>query len=601
MNFKTATLDTWVKTKLKSLNNIQQQSIPSIEQRKNTLIISPTGSGKTLAAFLSIIDYLLDLQEKQHLQDHVYCLYISPLKALNNDIRKNLETPLNEMKLLANHEIKLRVAVRTGDTPQKERAKMLALPPHILITTPESLGILLSTPKFSKHLHSLEFVIVDEIHSLIQSKRGTFLAGLLERLQDLAPSMCRIGLSATVSPIQEVALYLSGYTDQGAPRPMNIINHGTRRQLNLTVKLPGINLIQSSYEQILGSIGKDLVQEIINSRTSLCFANTRNGAERFGHYLKQYFGEEKIGVHHGSMEKKERLTIEDLLKQGKLKAVVTSSSLELGIDIGSIDKVIQIGSPKKVSTLLQRIGRSGHHQTKISKGVLYPLDKEDFLETLVLVNQAKKGEIEPVIIPKLCLDVLAQLLVGMAITKIMDVKTALRIIKRSSPYRELTETAIIKVLRSLSKGVGENHWKYARIWFDENTKQFGKKRSSRAIYYQNIGTIPDVASYDVILKDSRKKIGELDGSFAELLNPEDTFILGGKTYSVIRLIGNKVLVQLNPLGIPNIPSWYGEALARPLTTSKALCHLLNQVEEYWKKIMAFSTKKQSRGFFLLGN
>jgi len=376
----------WFNSQFKDFSEPQRFSIVNIHQRENTLISSPTGSGKTLSAFLSIISELARLSEQEQLEDKVYCIYISPLKALANDIEKNLNEPLKGIKELAEKKgkkIKIRTAIRTGDTSASEKSSMLKKTPHVLITTPESLAIILCAPKFREKLRDVKWVIVDEIHALASGKRGVHLSLSLERLQNLA-NFTRIGLSATVSPLEEIAKFLVGIEDTRKEkyRTCRIVDTQFIKKLDLKVLSPVENLIRSSHEDMHKKM-YELIDTLIQShKTTLIFTNTRAATERVVHHLKDKFPKnytgiidtesgkigDFIGAHHGSLSKDHRLNIENRLKQGKIRCVVSSTSLELGIDIGYIDLVILLGSPKSVARALQRIGRSGHKLHDEAKG-----------------------------------------------------------------------------------------------------------------------------------------------------------------------------------------------------------------------------------------
>ena len=408
----------WFTNRFEDFTEPQSYAVPLIHQRKNVLVSSPTGSGKTLTAFTSIINELFKYSKEGKLEDRVYAVYISPLKALANDIDKNLEEPLREMRetaeRLGTEFPNIRVGVRTGDTSQSERQKMLRKPPHILITTPESLALILAAPKFREKLSGVEYVILDEIHEVCDSKRGVFLSLTLERLQDICSKpFVRVGLSATLAPINEVAEYLCGY-ENGAPRDFNIVEIMRQRDLDIQVICPTEDMTALPYEVVNAKMYDRLSEMINEHRTTIVFTNTRSGTENIVYKLRER-GLESVEAHHGSLAKETRLDVEERLKNGELKCVVSSTSLELGIDIGFVDLVVQIGSPKSVAKGLQRIGRSGHGHGLTSKGRILVFEKDDLVECAVLCRAAHDKHIDRVSISEICLDVLSQSVVGMSL------------------------------------------------------------------------------------------------------------------------------------------------------------------------------------------
>ena len=551
----------------------QLYAIPRVKQGRNILIFSPTGTGKTLAAFLAILDDLFRLAEKGKLEDHVYCLYVSPLRALINDIRKNLLVPLEGIKKVAEelgYEIKqeIRVAVRHGDTPQSERQRMLKKPPHVLCTTPETLGIILVAPKFRERLKGIRWVIVDEVHELASNKRGAHLSLSLERLVHLTGEFVRIGLSATQAPVEEIAKWLVGFEDpdKHLPRDCEIIEVPAIKRFDLKVIVPVRDLREKTKaSERMYKIMKDL---ILKHKTVLVFTNTRSGSERVAFKLSKELGEDfqdLIGTHHSSLGREVRLLVEDKLKKGQMKVVVTSTSLELGIDIGWIDLVIQVGSPKQINKGLQRIGRSGHALDKVSKGIFIPLEEDDLEECLVIAKCIYMRKLDKIRIPKNCLDILAQHLIGMSMNQKWNVYEAYSLVRRSYTFIDLPFEKFLDVLKYLGGHFAELEYRkvYRKIWFDEKEMMFGRKRGIRAIYSPNVGIIPDELSYYVLEHRSPPRvIGKLSEPFVERLVPGDVFVLAGRKFKVLKIRGDIVHVQETKEENPTVPSWIGEMLPR---------------------------------------
>ncbi|MBZ9571707.1 ATP-dependent helicase [Methanobrevibacter sp. TMH8] len=575
----------WFDNTFNDFTPAQKQAIVDIHNNNNVLVSSPTGSGKTLTAFLSVISELTTLAEKGNLEDKVYCIYISPLKALDNDIEKNLEVPLSEIDKIAikngatykktatktEKGLGIRKAVRTGDTTQYQRSKMLKTPPHILITTPETLSILLVAPKFREKLANVKYVIIDEIHSLAENKRGVHLSLSLERLQHLIGGYTRIGLSATVSPLEKVANFLVGY-EYGTPRDCLIVDVNYLKKLDMEVLSPVDDIVVADSEETRLAMYNLVDDLIMEHKTSLIFTNTRRGTESMVYNLKKMFPENyndnNIMAHHSSLSKEIRLQAEDKLKEGSLKAVVSSTSLELGIDIGYIDLVILINSPKSVSRGLQRIGRSGHQLHEKSKGRLIVTDRDDLVECSVLLKNAKEGKIDKIKIPHNALDVLAQHIYGMSIENPWDIDYAYDVIRKSYCYKDLSRDDFEDVLSYLAGEYGEleERYVYAKIWIDYDKNQFGKRgRLARMLYSTNIGTIPDSTS--VAVKCDGDIIGRIEQDFMEKLKKGDTFVLGGGIYRFN--YGRGMTINVSPAsGPPTIPSWFSQQL--PLAFDLAL-------------------------------
>ena len=565
----------WFKRKFGTFTPPQRYAVLEIHRGENVLISSPTGSGKTLSAFLSAINELILLGKAGKLEDKIYVLYVSPLRALNNDIKRNLEGPLAEIKEVAKelgYELpEIRVGIRTSDTSSYEKSKMLKKPPHILITTPESLAIALNAPKFRERLKTVRYLIIDEVHALAENKRGTHLALSVERLQEMADEkFVRIGLSATIHPLEEVAKFVFGFDDDGKPRPGLIVDVSFAKQTEIRVESVVEDLIYTPAGALSDALYSRLAELIREHRTTLIFTNTRSGAERVAFNLKKRYPEFEglIEAHHSSLSREVRLDVEEKLKRGELKAVVTSTSLELGIDIGTIDLVVLIGSPKSVNRALQRIGRAGHRLHEVSKGVILALDRDDLVEVTVLAHNARKRRLDRVRIPKNPLDVLVQHLLGMALNRVWEVEEAYRVVRRAYPYRDLPFEDFMSVLKYLAgEYVGlEERKVYAKIWLEDG--RFGRRgKMTRAIYYMNTGTIPDEAKIRVYTMD-KQMIGTVEEEFAERLMPGDIFVLAGRTYEFVKSRGNKIYVVPREGAKPTIPAWFSEML--PLSFDLAL-------------------------------
>lgn len=560
----------WFNSKYREFTPPQKYAVMEIHEGRNVLISSPTGSGKTLSAFMGILNELIRLGRNGQLEDRVYCVYVSPLKALNNDIRRNLEEPLSEIREFFEKKGAempgIRVAVRTGDTPQSEKSKMLKKPPHILITTPESLAIVLNAPKFSEKLTNVKYFIVDEIHALAENKRGVHLSLSMERLAArCASDFTRIGLSATVHPLEEVAKFLVG---EG--RDCKIVDVNYLKKTKIYVVSPIEDLIYTPAEKANAQMYELLDRIISMHRTTLVFTNTRSATERVVHHLKTKFGDkyiENIAAHHSSLSREHRLETEEKLKKGELKVVVCSTSLELGIDIGSIDVVVLLGSPKSVSRALQRIGRSGHKLHETSQGAIIVLDRDDLIEDVVLAHDARNRKFDKVRIYRNALDVLAQHVLGMALERKWNMEEALRVVRKSHCYSDLSREDFDSVLKYLSGYYSslEERYVYGKIWYDGG--EFGKRgKSSRAIYYMNMGTIPDEPKLRVFFE--KKYIGEIEEEFAENLIEGDVFVLGGRTYQFLSSYANRVSVIPAESKGPTVPAWFSEML--PLSYELAL-------------------------------
>ena len=564
-------IDKWFFTRFKEFSLPQLFGVMEIHSRNNILVSAPTGATKTLTAFLSILNELIDSSEKGILENRVYCVYVSPLKALSNDIQVNLAEPLKEMEEIAGKKLNIRAAVRTGDTTASEKAKMLKHPPHILITTPESLAIMLSSIKFRELLKNVEWFIADEIHALAENKRGVHLSLSIERLNRISPAMTRIGLSATIAPLDEIAKFLVGY-EKGKSRDCKIVDVQFLKEMDLKVLSPVPNLVDVEHAMIHNSM-YTLIDDLIQShRTTLVFTNTRSATERVVNYLKEKFPKnymENIGAHHGSLSKSLRHNIESRLRKGELKVIVSSTSLELGIDIGFIDLVICLGSPKSVARFMQRAGRSGHKLHSTVKARIIVLDRDDLVECAVLLKSAIEKKIDRIHIPTNCLDVLAQQIHGISLEQRWDVEELWRLVKQSYCYINLERKDFNEVLNYLAgKYISlEDRHIYAKIWFDEDSNEMGRKgKMSRVIHMTNIGTIPE-ESY-ITVKAGEQPIGAIDEAFLERLKRGDVFVLGGEKYEFLYAKGMVAYVNASVMRSPTIPSWFSEML--PLSFDLAL-------------------------------
>ncbi|ELY67820.1 ATP-dependent helicase [Natrinema versiforme] len=567
----------------------QQGAIPKIHDGTNTLVCAPTGSGKTMSSFLSIINYLYerDREEPDGLENSVYCLYVSPLKSLANDIHRNLEVPLEGIEDIvaerdgAESMGEIRHAIRHGDTSSSDRQKMLEETPHILNTTPETLAILLNSPKFREKLRTVEYVIVDEIHSLAAGKRGTHLSVSLERLEAMTEEdITRIGCSATIEPLSRVAEFLVGCEENGEPRDYEIVDARFAREFDMRLECPADDLINTPREVVQERFYRMLHEHIQAHTNTLVFTNTRSGAERVLHNLREDFDaydEDNSGCHHGSLSKEVRQDIEGRLKDGDLDVVTSSTSLELGIDMPHVDLVVQVGSPKSVAALLQRIGRAGHRVGQTVTGRVIALDRDELLECAVMLKKAKDGFVDSVSIPENAQDVAAQHVYGMAIAEIRPEAELKRILRRAYPYRNYSEDEYESLMRYLTAeyaGLEEKNV-YAKVWRDENDPPDGQHhheefpvgevligkrgRLARVIYMTNIGTIPDSFACDVKTRASDEWVGQLDESYLDTLEKGDVFVLGGDHFEYRYRRGSKVYVDRTSAR-PTVPSWYSERL-----------------------------------------
>jgi len=584
----------WFFGKYKEFSLPQLYGVKEVHDRNNLLVSAETGGTKTLTGFLSILNELLRLDIEGHLEDKVYALYISPLKALNNDVFVNLEKPLKEMKELAVQQgrtLSIRVGVRTGDTTATQKQKMLRHPPHILITTPESLALLLSSFKFRDLLFGVQWGIVDEIHALADNKRGVHLSLSLERLQRMSPRMTRIGLSATVEPLEEVAKYLVGY-ERGKERDCKIAKVELLKKFDLKVISPLPDLIDVEHQTMHSALYRLLHQLIQEHKTTLIFTNTRAGTERVVHTLKTLYPTlylENIGAHHGSLSKRHRFQIEEKLRKGELKAVVCSTSLELGIDIGYVDLVVCLGSPKSVARFLQRAGRAGHALHDTVKGRLIVLDRDDLVECSLLLKNAIEKNIDRLHLPQNCLDVLTQVIYGMVIADRWKIDDLYEVVTGSYNFHQLEKDDFMEVIKYLAGEFVslEDRYIFGKIWYDPESGDVGKRgKMARVIYMTNVGTIPEETAVMVRIKD--QTIGTIDEGFLERLTRGDIFVLGGDTYEF--LFSRGMVAQVKPSGgkLPTVPSWFSEML--PLSYDLAL-HI-QRFRRYVEDLMVNNKSKE---------
>ena len=585
----------WFKNKFKGFSDPQKYAIIPIHNKENILVSAVTGSGKTLTAFTSILSELITFSENDLLENQIYAVYISPLKALSNDVEFNLNQPLKEMESESKKDFNIKVAVRTGDTTQSEKSKMLRKTPHILITTPESFSIVLTSPKLKEKLRSVKWVIIDEIHALAESKRGVHLSLALERLEDLSQNFTRIGLSATAEPIEDIARFLVG-----SKRKCKIAKVELKKNMDIKVLSPVPDLINVTHKQMHNEM-YDLIDNLIQEhKTTLVFTNTRSATERVVHHLKERFPKkhtENIGAHHGSLSKEHRLDMETRMREGKLKAIVCSTSLELGIDIGYIDLVILLGSPKSVARCTQRFGRAGHRLHDTIKGRIIVLDRDDLVECSILLKNVIEGKIDRIHIPENCLDVLAQQIYGIAISEKISEKDLWKMITSSYCYRNLKYSEFLEILDYLSGEYTklEDRHVYAKIWYDKESGMIGKRsRLARMIYMTNIGTIPDETHVQV--KIGEQVIGKIDEAFLERLKRGDVFVLGGNKYEFLFSRGMTAQVKTAEMRPPTIPSWFSEMLplsfdlANDISKFRGLMEKKFNNEDSKEEIMAFLSK-----------
>jgi len=571
----------WFDASFPSATPAQAAAWPAIASGSHALIAAPTGSGKTLAAFLSAIDALVHEGVEGRLEDSTRVVYVSPLKALSNDIQRNLEQPLAgigaQLTRLGMPAFEIRALVRTGDTSQTERAAMRRLAPHILVTTPESLYLLLTSESGRRMLSTARTVIVDEIHAVAGTKRGAHLALSLERLDAVAPQpLQRMGLSATQKPIEEIARFLTG-SRPGAP--CRIVDSGHVRERDLALVMPGAPLEAVMSGEVWATVYDQLAALVSEHHTTLIFANTRRMVERVTRHLAERIGEENVAAHHGSLAKEQRFDAEQRLKTGKLKAMVATASLELGIDIGDVELVCQLGSPRSISVFLQRVGRANHSVGGVPKGRLFPSSRDELVESVALLDAVRGGELDRLTIPAHPLDVLSQQIVAEVSAREYGEDELFSLVTRAWPYRQLERKDFDDVVRMLAEGIGTRRGRRgAYLHRDAVNHRLRPRRGARLTAITCGGAIPDNADYQVILEPAGTFVGTLNEDFAVESLQGDIFQLGNASYRILRVEAGRVRVEDARGQPPSIPFWLGEAPARTPEFSAAVSRLRETVE-----------------------
>lgn len=581
----------WFRKRFVDPTDVQRASWPTILSGSHTLIAAPTGSGKTLAAFLACIDSLFKQSLHGELEDKTQVLYVSPLKALSNDVQINLRQPLAEISTLAleagHLSPEIRVEVRTGDTPAKNRRQLILQPPHILITTPESLFLLLTAQKSRSILQTVRTIIIDEIHAVAPNKRGAHLALSLERLESLTivpPN--RIGLSATQHPIEEVARFLVGQdhlnhrmnTLSSSASPCSIVNMGQKRTMDLAVEVPKDELSGVATNAIWADMYDRLTELIQTHRSTLVFVNTRRLAERLAHHLAERLGEDQVAAHHGSLSRKLRLSAETRLKNAQTRVVVATASLELGIDIGDVDLVCQIGSPRAIATALQRTGRAGHWVEAIPKGRFFCSTRDELLECAAIIRAMQEGRLDSISVPSLPIDILAQQIVAAVATQEWSEDELYSLCTRAYPYRQLTRQQFQSVIHMLAEGFvpgkGRNR---AMVFHDRINRRLRARRGARLAALTSGGAIPDTGTYSVIAEPQETVVGSVDEDFAVESLAGDIMLLGNTSWRIRRVETGVVRVEDAHGAPPNIPFWRGEAPSRTAELSSEVGNLRDEI------------------------
>lgn len=622
-------IERWFQSRFSEPTAPQRLGWPHIEQSENTLIAAPTGSGKTLTAFLAVIDRLLKDSIDGKLEDGVRAIYVSPLRALSNDMHRNLSEPLEELNALAAEEFPdvpiagLRVGLRTGDSTPSQRAALVRKPPHIVVTTPESLFLLLTAEKGRAALKSVDTIIVDEIHALVRDKRGSHLALTIERLESLCERpLQRIGLSATQKPIERIAEFLVGslsdcrpdqaprlsgnhesnddrnaeaerslirptstsQTTDGVPA-CSIVDVGYSRDLDLKIEVPPSDLSAVCSTEQWDEINQRLVELINSHRSTLIFVNTRRMAERVTHQLSEILGEDQVGSHHGSLSSAIRLQTEQQLKNGELKAVVATASLELGLDVGFIDLVIQIGSPRAIATFLQRVGRSGHSLGKTPKGRLFALTRDELVESMGLIRAIRAGRLDVIPIPECPIDVLAQQIVAEVACREWGTDELFALFRRAWPFRNLKREDFNETLRFLSEGLTDRSGR-GKVYLHQDLvqKRLRTRPGARIVAASNAGAIPEVAEFRVVAQPDGVVVGTLDEDFALESHAGQIILLGNTSWRMEGVRGTDVHVSDAGGVPPTVPFWRGEAPGRTLELSEEVSRIREDLETKLKAL-----------------
>jgi ATP-dependent Lhr-like helicase len=575
----------WFEEKFGSPTEPQKRGWPAIQAGSHVLIAAPTGSGKTLAAFFAELDLLFREGIAGKLTDETRVVYVSPLKALSNDIHKNLEEPLGgiraALKAITGQDLDVRAEVRTGDTPASKRQAIIRKPPHILVTTPESLYLLLTSQSGRRVLGTVRTLIVDEIHAVVGNRRGSHLALTMERLATLVKGpMQRIGLSATQRPIEEVAKFLVGGVDTSQSQiPCVIVDSGYARKTDLAIELPGSPMEAVMSNEVWLEVYQRLAQLIEAHRTTLVFVNTRRMAERVTHQLSEKLGKDKVTSHHGSLSAKLRLDAENRLKRGELKALVATASLELGIDIGSVDLVCQLGPTRSIATLLQRAGRAEHKRGGLPKARLFPLSRDELVECVSTLRSIQKAEMDILIMPEKPLDVLAQQMVACASVEDWEEDKLFELMRSAYPYRNLARKEFDDVLLMLADGFSTKRGRRAAlIHHDAINHRVRGRRGAGLIALTSGGAIPDNADYRVVLEPSETFIGTVNEDFAIESLAGDIFQLGNASWKILRVNSGQVRVEDAHGQPPTMPFWLGEAPGRTNEVSTAVSDLREDIE-----------------------